>query len=280
MTATANRPVLAGVDASAASFAAIRWAAQEARWRDTTLRLLHACVFDSAPAHAHDDSELLLEHIYRWLRRAAEIAGEWAPGVRVETAVRLGLAADLLLAESVDAALVVLGSHGLGGLRGALVGSVALRVAAGASCPVVVVPGHRPDLAGPVVVGVDPSEPSEHALRFALDEATAVPAPVRVVHAYHDGTQSSGYELAELGAGERRDLEAHVAPWVRKYPALEITTQAVRDRSASRALLRAVPDARLIVVGTRGRGPVAGGVLGSTGNALLAHASCPVAVVH
>lgn len=54
----------------------------------------------------------------------------------------------------------------------------------------------------------------------------------------------------------------------------------MRDRSPSWALANAVPDARLIVVGTRGRGPVAGGLLGSTGNALLAHAPCPVAVVH
>jgi nucleotide-binding universal stress UspA family protein len=264
MTATANRPVLAGVDASAASSAAVRWAAEEARRRDTTLRLLHACVFEDTPERALEDSGLLLEHLPRWLRRAAEDAREGAPGVRVETSVELGLAVDILLAESPDAALVVLGSHGLGGLRGALVGSVALRVAAGAACPVVVVPGHRPVRTGPIVVGLDLSDSSEHALRFALDEAALLRAPVHVVHA---GTA-------------QRDLETRIASWARKYPALEITPRAVPDRIPSRALLHAVPDARLIVVGTRGRGPVVGGVLGSTGNALLAHAPCPVAVVH
>ncbi|WP_410645083.1 universal stress protein [Amycolatopsis sp. lyj-346] len=270
MTATATRPVVAGVDASAAALAAVRWAAAEAVRRDTTLRLLHACVFEDGRPRAHDDSELLLEHVYRFLRRAAEIAREHAPGVRVETQVRLGLAVDLLLAESADAALVVLGSHGLGGLRGALIGSVALRVAAGASCPVVVVPEHRSTRTGPVLVGFDPSGSSEHALRFALEEAAAVRARVHVVHAWHTGD----------GRAEQRELEAHLADWARKYPALEITAQALRDRSPARALLDAAPEARLIVVGTRGRGPVAGGVLGSTGNALLAHATCPVAVVH
>ena len=279
MTATANRPVLAGVDASAASFDAVRWAAKEARRRETTLQLLHACLFEGGPSRAHD-SELLLEHAHRFLRRAAEIAREEAPGVRVETSVWLGLAADLLLAESGGAALVVLGSHGLGGLRGALIGSVALRVAAGASCPVVVVPAHRPHLTGPVVVGVDPTGSSEHALRFALEEAAAVRAPVHVVHAWHDGLLVPEAELADVGVTEQRELEAHVASWVRKYPALDITARAVRDRVASRALLNADPDVRLIVVGTRGRGPVAGGVLGSTGNALLTHAACPVVVVH
>jgi nucleotide-binding universal stress UspA family protein len=267
MTATANRPVLAGVDASAASLAAVHWAAEEARRRDTTLRLLHACVFEDATPRKHD--ELLLEHGYRWLHRAAEAAAEWAPGVRVEMAVQLGLAVDLILAESADAALVVLGSHRLGGLRGALIGSVALRVAAGASCPVVVVPG-RPGRTGPVVVGLDASDSGEHALRFALDEAAALRAPVHVVHAWHDGD----------GVTEQRDLETRVASWARKYPNLEITAHAVRDRIPSRALLAAASGARLIVVGTRGRGPVTGGILGSTGNALLAHAACPVAVVH
>jgi nucleotide-binding universal stress UspA family protein len=169
MTATANRPVLAGVDASAASLAAVHWAAKEARRRDTTLRLLPACVFEDATPR--NPGELLLEHVHNWLRRAADVAREGAPGVRVETAVRLGLAVDLILAESADAALVVLGSHGLGGLRGALIGSVALRV--------------------------------------ALDEAAALRAPVRVVHAWHDGD----------GVTERRDLETRIASWARKYPA-------------------------------------------------------------
>jgi nucleotide-binding universal stress UspA family protein len=263
MSATTTRPVVAGVDASAASLAVIRWAACEAAYRDTTLRLLHACLFEGAPTRVDDEPEL--EHV----RRGAEIAREAAPGVQVETQVRVGVATDLLLAESADADLVVLGSHGLGGLRGALIGSVALRVAAGAACPVVVVRGHsRPG--GPVVVGLDPTEASEHALRFGIDEAAARRAPVLVVHAFQ----------GEDEAAAQRDLETRVESWGRKYPALELTARAVRDRIPSRALLQAAADARLVVVGTRGRGPVAGGVLGSTGNALLAHATCPVAVVH
>ncbi|WP_086851361.1 universal stress protein [Amycolatopsis kentuckyensis] len=269
MSATATRPVVAGVDASAAAFAAIRWAAREAAYRDTTLRLLHACVFEAAPPRGHDEPDLLLEHVHRALRRGTEIAREAAPGIQVEARIRLGLATDLLPAESAGAGLLVLGSHGLGGLRGALIGSVALRVAAAAACPVVVVRGYsRPG--GPVVVGLDATESSEHALQFALDEAAAHRAPVLVVHAYPDGTDAT----------EQRGLAARVATWARKYPALEITARAVRDRVPSRALLQAAADARMVVVGTRGRGPVAGGVLRATGNALLAHAVCPVAVVH
>ncbi|SEC64851.1 Nucleotide-binding universal stress protein, UspA family [Amycolatopsis tolypomycina] len=259
---TATMPVLAGVDASASSLAAVRWAAREAGRRDTTLRLLHACVCEDTPADGHD--ELLLEHVHRRLRHAAGIVRDWAPGVRVEMAVRLGLATDLLLEEAAGAAVVVLGSRGLGGLRGALIGSVALRVAAAAPCPVVVVPAHQPVRTGPVVAGIDRSGSSEHALRFAFEEAAATRAPVLVVHAGDDDA-----ELADHVAGRRR-----------RYPDLEVRTQVVPERVPARALQHAAPDARLIVIGTRGRGPVAGGILGSTGNALLAHAACPVAVVH
>src|SRR4051795_10548518 len=91
MSATTTRPVVAGGDASAASLAAIRWAAGEAAYRDTTLQLLHACVFEGPPARVHDDSELLLEHVHRVLRRGAEIAREAAPGIQVETQVQVGL---------------------------------------------------------------------------------------------------------------------------------------------------------------------------------------------
>lgn len=265
---TASRPVLVGVDASMPSYAATRWAAKEAQRRGATLRLVHACVFEDTPPRKHE--ELLLEHVHRLLRRTAEVAREQAPGVRVETAVRLGLAVDVLLAEAADAALVALGSHGLGGLRGALIGSVALRVAAEAPCPVVVVPGHPADRTGPVVAGVDPSESSEHALRFAFEQAHAMRAPVLVVHAWHGGD----------GVAEQQALDTRVATWRAKFPDLEVFTQVVPDRVPARALQHAAPDARLVVVGTRGRGPVAGGVLGSTGNTLLAHATCPVAVVH
>lgn len=282
MAGNAKRAVIVGVDASEGSLRAVRWAAQEAARRTTDLQLFHACVvgdFDSAHDGRYDESALLLEHVTRRTRYAAKIARTAAPGVRVETQVRLGLAVELLVAESVHAPLIVLGSHGLGGLHGALIGSVALRVAAGAKCPVVVFRG-RVDPRGPVVVGVEGAPASEDALHFAAEAAAAFGVGLVMVHASHRRVPSIEPELADQQAEERRSLEERVVGWQRKYPDLEITTRVVEDRKPSRALMRAALDAQLIVVGSRGRGPVVGGLLGSTGNDLLAHAACPVAVVH
>jgi nucleotide-binding universal stress UspA family protein len=175
--------------------------------------------------------------------------------------------------------MLVLGSHDLGGLRGALVGSVALRLAATAKCPVVVFRGHA-DPRGPVVVGVDSSPASEEALHFAVDAAVTRDVSLVVAHAGHQRVPSIEPAFADQQAEDRRELEELVAGWTRKHPDLEIMTRVVDDREPSRALMGVAPDAQLIVVGCRGRGPVAGAVLGSTGNDLLAHATCPVAVVH
>jgi len=96
----------------------------------------------------------------RILDQAVRRAGSEAPGLEVEGRVRVGLPAGVLLAESARADLVVVGSRGLGGFTGLLVGSVSLQVAEHARRPVVVTrppvldPGQRFSY-GRVVVGVD-----------------------------------------------------------------------------------------------------------------------------
>ncbi|UOZ03002.1 universal stress protein [Amycolatopsis sp. WQ 127309] len=263
--------VIVGVDASEGSLRAVRWAAHEAARRGADLRLFHACVVDPG-----DEAEPLPEHVTRRTRHAAKIARTAAPGVEVDVHVELGLAVDLLLAASGTAPLIVLGSHGLGGLRGALTGSVTLRVAAAAHCPVVVFRGQAGPQ-GPVVVGVDSSPASEEALRFAVDAAVARGVPLVVAHA---GRQQVPSIEPDQQAEDRRELGELVAGLAHEHPDLDVTARVVEDREPARVLMAVAPDAQLIVVGSRGRGPVAGAVLGSTGNDLLARSACPVAVVH
>ncbi|MBB1154492.1 universal stress protein [Amycolatopsis dendrobii] len=255
-----DRAVLVGVDESEASLAAVRWAAAEALHRGCRLQLFQAGTADRRARER-------FARAHRWLSRAAQVAEEAAPGVATLPVVRAGLAVELLVERSRSVSLVVLGSHGLGGLRGAAIGSVALRVAAGAHCPVVVVRG-RAAAGGAVVVGV---AGDERAGEFAFAAAANRRVPLIAVRAWRS-------DRPERAEEEDRALRECIAAWADKYPEVPVRVRAVRERSAGRALM-AVEGAQLVVIGTRGQEPVSGELLGSTGNRLLAHAACPVAVV-
>ena len=91
-----------------------------------------------------------------------------------------------LIEQTDDALLLVLGSRGKGGFRGALVGSTAVSLVAHARCPVAVVRGDAPDSVprteGPIVVGIDGSEVSDAAIATAFVEASWRGAELVAVH--------------------------------------------------------------------------------------------------
>ncbi|QQM46411.1 universal stress protein [Streptomyces liliifuscus] len=139
----------------------------------------------------------------------------------------------------------------------------------------------------PIVVGVDGSEPSLHAVDWAVDEAVRHGVPLRVVHASlwerYEGAALAdtpdvasdavtGHDLAEsvvAGAAWRAGLRA---------PTLEISTGVVPEDPVS-ALLREALRASAVVTGVRGRGPIRELLLGSVSLSLAARAPCPVVVV-
>jgi nucleotide-binding universal stress UspA family protein len=92
-----------------------------------------------APAHVGE----LEPQMRLALERALEEADGSAGDVEVETVVREGAPAATLLEEAQDAELLVVGSRGLGGFRGLLLGSVGQQCAHHAPCPVVIVPHPR-----------------------------------------------------------------------------------------------------------------------------------------
>jgi nucleotide-binding universal stress UspA family protein len=143
--------------------------------------------------------------------------------------------------------------------------------------------------AGSVVVGVDGSSSATHALRWAAEQATAEQRPLVLVHAgatpAPGGTgwmESAGVDHLRLRAlleDDARALLDHAAGPVRAaHPGLEVL-QVVRLADPRETLLEASAQARLLLIGTRGRGPVRGLLLGSVSSALVKHASCPVVVV-
>jgi nucleotide-binding universal stress UspA family protein len=197
-----------------------------------------------------------------------------------------GRVVSALCDRSPGAQLIVLGSGGHGGLAGLLVGSVGVAVSAHAACPVVVVRGGDAIARDrPVVVGVDDSVEAHAAMAFAAEEASMRGVDLLAIHAWsppsgprRSDVQPPLADVAELEATGRQMLTESVRGWSAKYPQLRVTIRLVRGHGQY-ALSEASADAQLVVVGSRGRGGFVGLVLGSVGQHLLHHASCPVAVV-
>ncbi|GAA2865094.1 universal stress protein [Pseudonocardia halophobica] len=288
MSSDVGRAVVVGVDGSDSALDATRWAAAEAARRGCGLRLV------AAVAHTMfrpiGVPQLGQEYQRRVWERAAEehltaavaAAQDVAAGVDVQQEVRAGEARMVLHSESERAALVVLGSRGRGGFTGLLLGSVAISVAAGAACPVVVVRGTRAP-GGPVVVGVDGhGAADEPALLLAFEEAALRGAPLVAVHTW-SGAVLDPFLVPTLDpkavlAEEEQLLEERVAPWRGKYPAVEVRLAVAFD-GAARELVTHSEGAGLVVVGSRGLGSFSGLAMGSVSQAVLHHAACPVAVV-
>lgn len=289
-----ERPVVVGVDGSASALHATRWAATEAERRDAPLRLVHICHLQpvrhprqvSPPA---DFQEAILEQGRHWLAEASEAARRVVPGLTVTTDLHAGVAAAELVRESRTAQLMVVGSRGLGGFKSLLVGSVAVALSAHGDCPVVVMRSATvdgvPPADGPVVVGVDGSELSDAALTFAFEAAEARGVPVVAVHTWADATMLGAWAVLPGAADwewlqkqEDELLAEWLSAWREKFPEVEVRPVAMRGRPDA-ALVEQAAGAQLLVVGSRGRGALAGmGGLGSVSQSLLHHAGCPVAV--
>ncbi|MEV5628833.1 universal stress protein [Micromonospora tulbaghiae] len=269
--ASDRAPVVVGVDGSAEAMRAVRHAAREAAWRGLPLRVVHAFIWPlfntpvGKPEFGPPESGLR-NQAERIARDAAEQAQSEAPGIDVTAAVVDGAPAPVLVGESQRAPMVVLGSRGLGGFSGLLLGSVALQVTPHAAGSVLVVRG-EPAPGGPVVVGVDRSAHSSLAVGLAFEEAHLRGATLRAIHAG-----------GELGRESARLLEDSLTEWAHRFPAVPVEQVQTPDVPAT-ALVRAAEDAELVVVGARGRGGFVGLLLGSVSQALLHHAPCPVAVV-
>lgn len=291
MTETSGRPVVVGVDGSASSTQAVRWAAQEAARRDVALLLVNVWS-PVPPALPHTAGlvgpyeEAMVQQGHRWLEAATALAEEAAPGVRTSTRQDSGSTAARLIGQSAAADLVVVGSRGLGGFSGLVIGSTAVALATHGHCPVVVVRGPdtegtpRPD--APVVVGVDGSPTSRAAVAFAFEAASARQVPLVAVHAWSDLPVPAGWDVSDPWPAIEREEDELLGQWLaegqERHPDVRVERVVARD-APTRALLDHATGAQLVVVGSRGRGGFRGLLLGSTSQALIYHAACPVAVV-
>lgn len=137
-----KRVVVVGVDGSPGAVAALRWAADEARLRDATLRLVTAWSFSPfalLPGASPPSSEAELVDRARHVQAGAVEAAGNTDALDVEKLVEDGPPVECLVAEAKDADLLVVGARGLGGFERLLLGSVSQQLAHHAPCPVVIV---------------------------------------------------------------------------------------------------------------------------------------------
>ncbi|MER6363780.1 universal stress protein [Kitasatospora sp. NPDC001527] len=138
---------------------------------------------------------------------------------------------------------------------------------------------------GRIVVGVDGSEPSKQALRWAVRQAELTGGVVEAVIAWEYPTfhgargwfPPDSTDEAELEGKARREAARAVEQAVGPRPPVEVRVEA-RYGSPSGALIEASRGASLLVVGSRGLGGFAGMLLGSVAQHCTRHATCPVLV--
>ncbi len=137
--------IVVGVDGSEGSVRALRFALEEARARGASVKAVGAwdvplAAYESGWVTAPVDLDEFANFARSALEKGLEDAGAAASGVELSSLTRHGQAAVVLCEEAEGAELLVVGSRGLGGFRGLVLGSVSQQCAHHTPCPLVIVP--------------------------------------------------------------------------------------------------------------------------------------------
>lgn len=136
-----------------------------------------------------------------------------------------------------------------------------------------------------IVVGIDGSDTSQHALRWALEEGRLRQAAVEVVHAWHPpclaayphSVPAFDPEIYEKAAKQVLDTVVDEEDTAGLPVPVE---RIVALGGAASLIVETAKGADLVVVGSRGLGEFKGLLLGSVSQQVTHHAPCPVVVVH
>lgn len=296
------RAIVAGLDGSTESFAAADWAAREALRRSVALRLVHAWEPGPYSYIPMGGPEPDPEWAGRVPQEAAEVIKERYPQLAIDASEQVDHPVAVLTEAARDAELLVLGSRGLSGLTGFLVGSVALAVVARVERPVVLVraepepkergvPGESAAsgaqaAAQPrVVLGLKLGRMSDALLEFAFDAAQRRSAQLQVVHTWNFppvyGYAAGGVDptlLQDVAREESRALTEALVPWRDRFPGVEVVELVESGRPGAQ-LTEHASGADLVVVGRRIRRSPIGTHVGPVVHSVMHHCAAPIAVV-
>ncbi|MGW4161024.1 universal stress protein [Streptomyces sp. NPDC004788] len=283
--------VTIGLDGSKESITAAHWATREAVLREVPLRLVHVDETPNTPELPVSYVRDAAARAERLLAETAEQARKEHPDLEVFTERARGRAAEVLTAAANESDLTVLGSRGLGGILGFVVGSVSLAVVGAARQPVTLVRAGSPvgsrqptPPGGGIVVGVDLHHPCEALLGFAFTEAARTGLPLRFLHSWTVPASYGYAAVVDPGIGEELGkrlvggLDDLLEPWRKRYDGVAVKAKAVVG-SAAYQLVAASQDADLVIVGRRTRKAPMGPHLGHVAHGVIHHSPAPVAVV-
>lgn len=285
--------ILVGVDGSTESMSAVQWAADRAVQLGARVHVLCTYALASYSAAVLDggytvlDDEALKRGAQQVISEAMAVAKERG-ATDVSGSTEPGDPAGVLIEMSAEVDLIVVGSRGGGGFADRLLGTVSSAVPAHSQCPVVVVPKH---VSGKkftpierIVVGVDGSDIASSALKKSIDEACAWNAALTAVSAvpFSSGNSMMTWVPSSVDRSSLlRDVRKGMGLAIDKAlngRDFKVARHAL-DGSAASLLIEFSTAVDLVVVGTRGRGGLAGVLLGSTSQTVMSHSTCPVMVV-
>jgi nucleotide-binding universal stress UspA family protein len=196
------------------------------------------------------------------------------------------------LAEEIGAGLIVMGSRGFGPVRRTLVGSVSDSVVRHAHCPVLVVRGEAPAFPSRILLATDGSEQADLAASTAADLARSTGSELHVVHVGRTPVlfyESPGMTMLDADLQNRAVEAAEQESRTRLEEQVRKLSEAGGEVAEAHVRI-GLPDteivglagslgAGLVVLGSRGLGPLKRALMGSVSDSVVRHAPCPVLVV-
>ncbi|GAA3185785.1 universal stress protein [Blastococcus jejuensis] len=262
----AGRDVVVGVDGSEVALGAVRWAAREAARRGTGLRIVHAATYLGRKVAAGMPSPEL-PHARRIAAQAYTVARHTEHDLAATTEVVPAEPIAALMRAAAGSELVVLGSSTTGAADEMVLAPIALRMAARATRPVVVVPRLRGSIEGrPVVavLGIGDADDDAAVAEFAAAAAERAGVGVSILQ-----TRAPERALASWAD----DLET----WRERFPSLSVERSALPGASAGDVLSAACPSPLLVM--STGQGTLLHRSLDGPHRWLMRHCTSPMALI-
>jgi len=257
--------VVVGVEDDAASRAAIGWVIERARAKPVHIRLVTALGWTDTDQQTPGETLAGVSHRIQ----------EAAPGSTVEVEIADGPKLHELIEESIDADLLVIGSHPDPRIRESRTESFPVSLAARSRCPVVVVPDDWEATEGAIVVGIDADGGSDDAVSFAAREAVETGRDLEILHTWEPwaAPDTRATQVEHQGILDETIERVRAA-----YPSLRVGG-ALAEAVAHDGMIANSRQASLLVLGTYRLGRESGVVLGTIHQEVMLRGVVPLCIV-